>query len=94
MRDISDEDCFHYANSEHVVDVPAGSSLLASASKVPVAVLDYGDFCYTTQFHPEATDETLGTIWRFKAPELMSRYHTRDKGDQLVENFLRLVRDL
>jgi GMP synthase (glutamine-hydrolysing) len=94
MRDISDRDCFHYANSEHVVDIPAGSTLLASSSKVPVAVLDYGDHCYTTQFHPEATEETLGTIWRFKAPELMSRYHSRDKGDRLVENFLRLARDL
>ena len=94
MRDISDRDCFHYANGEHVVDIPAGSTLLASSSKVPVAVLDYGDHCYTTQFYPEATEETLGTIWRFKAPELMSRYHSRDQGDRLVENFLRQVRDL
>ncbi|UCH41049.1 MAG: type 1 glutamine amidotransferase [Gammaproteobacteria bacterium] len=94
MRDIADDDCFHYANSEHVDNVPAGSTLLASSSKVPVAVLDFGNHCYTTQFHPEATDETLGTIWRFKAPELMSRYHTRDRGDRLVENFLRLARDL
>ena len=61
---------------------------------MPVAALDFGDHCYTTQFHPEATDETLGTIWRFKAPELMSRYHSREKGDRLVVNFLELVRDL
>lgn len=94
LRDIADDDCFHYANSEHVTDVPVGSTLLASSSKVPVAVLDFGDHCYTTQFHPEATTETLGTIWRFKAPELMSRYHAREKGDRLVENFLELVRDL
>lgn len=84
---------FHYANSEHVVDILAGSTLLASSSQVPVAALDYGDHVYTTQFHPEATDETLGTIWRFKAPELMSRYHVDDKGDRLVENFLELARD-
>ena len=94
MQGIVDDDCFHYANSEHVVDLPGGSTLLASSSRVPVAVLDYGNHCYTTQFHPEATDETLGTIWRFKAPELMSRYHTLDKGDRLVENFLQLARDL
>ncbi len=94
MRDIADDDCFHYANSEHVTEVPAGSTLLASSSKVPVAALDFGDHCYSTQFHPEATDETLGTIWRFKAPELMSRYHTREQGDRLVENFLQLARDL
>ena len=93
MRDIADGDCFHYANSEHVVELPVGSTLLARSSKVPIAVLDYGDHVYTTQFHPEATDETLSTIWRFKAPELMQNYHTREKGDQLVENFLCLVRD-
>lgn len=94
MRDIGDEDRFHFANSEHVLDVPRGSTLLASSSKVPVAVLDYGDHCYTTQFHPEATEESLATIWRFRAPELMQRYHADDRGDLLVENFLRLARDL
>ena len=93
MRDIVDGDCFHYANSEHVVAVPRGSTLLGSSGRVPVAALDFGDHCYTTQFHPEATEETLGTIWRFKAPQLISRYHARDKGDRLVENFLRLARD-
>jgi GMP synthase (glutamine-hydrolysing) len=94
MRGIADEDCFHYANSEQVANIPRGGSLLASSSRVPVAALDFGDHCYTTQFHPEATDETLGTIWRHKAPQLRLNYHTREKGDQLVENFLHLVKEL
>ena len=94
MAGIGDGACFHYANSEHVVGIPAGSTLLGSSSKVPVAALDYGGHCYTTQFHPEASEETLGTIWRFKAPALMRRYHPRDMGDRLVENFLCLARDL
>jgi GMP synthase (glutamine-hydrolysing) len=94
MQAIADDDCFHYANSEQVANIPPGSSLLASSSRVPVAALDFGDHCYTTQFHPEATDETLGTIWRHKAPELRLNYHTREKGDQLVENFLFLVKEL
>jgi len=93
LQDIADEDCFHYANSEQVVDVPASATLLASSSRVPVALLDYGDHCYTTQFHPEGSDQTLGPIWQHKAPQLMQEYHDRDKGDQLVENFLRLVVD-
>jgi len=42
----------------------------------------------------EATEETLGTIWQHKAPELKRNYPPRDKGDQLVENFLGLVKDL
>ena len=94
MQAIADDECFHYANSEQVANIPPGSSLLASSSRVPVAALDFGDHCYTTQFHPEATDETLGTIWRHKAPELRLNYHTREKGDQLVENFLLLVKEL
>lgn len=94
MHAIADENCFHYANSEQVASVPRGATLLASSSRAPVAALDFGGHCYTTQFHPEATEETLGTIWRHKAPELRLNYHSREKGDQLVENFLRLARDL
>lgn len=90
---IADQDCFHYANGEHVVEVPPGATLLASSAKVPVAALDYGDHCYTTQFHPEGTELTLGPIWQHKAPELMRNYHPDDKGDRLVENFLQLVVD-
>lgn len=93
LTGIAEGDCFHYANSEHVVEVPRGATLLGSSSQVPVAVLDYGGHCYTTQFHPEATEETLGTIWRHRAPELMRRYHSDDLGDRLVENFLVLARD-
>jgi GMP synthase-like glutamine amidotransferase len=94
MKAIPGGSGFHFANSEHVLDVPVGSTLLASSDRVPVAALDFGNHCYATQFHPEGTHETLGTVWRFKAPELMARYHDSGAGDQLVENFLRLVVDL
>jgi GMP synthase (glutamine-hydrolysing) len=93
LRGIHDGDCFQYANSEQVVDVPDGATLLASSSRVPVAALDYGGHCYTTQFHPEGSDQTLGPIWQHKAPHLMQNYHDREKGDRLVENFLQLVVD-
>jgi GMP synthase-like glutamine amidotransferase len=93
FQGVVDQDCFHYANSEQVVDVPAGAELLASSSKVPVAALDYGNHCYTTQFHPEGSELTLGPIWQHKAPQLMHNYHANDRGDRLVENFLRLAVD-
>jgi GMP synthase-like glutamine amidotransferase len=93
MHTIPDQSCFHYANSEHVVEVPYGSTLLGSSSKVPVAALDFGNHCYSTQFHPEATDETLGTIWQHSAPELRQNYNAQDQGNQLVENFLLIVCD-
>jgi GMP synthase (glutamine-hydrolysing) len=91
MRGIADQDCFHYANSEQVVEVPEDAGLLASSGKVAVAALDYGYHCYTTQFHPEGSDQTLGPIWQHTAPQLMANYHANDAGARLVENFLQLV---
>ena len=93
MAGIADGDRFNYANSEHVVEIPAGATLLGHSERVPVAALDFGQHCYSTQFHPEGTDRTLGIIWRHIAPELMRHYRADDAGDRLVENFLHLVRD-
>lgn len=90
MASIAEEADFHFANNEHVTSVPPGATLLASSGKVPVAALDFGDHCYSTQFHPEASDITLGAGWKKAAPELIRNYHDQDAGDQLVENFLRL----
>ena len=58
---------------------------------MPVAALDYGNHCYTTQFHPEGNERTLGTIWQHTAPQLMANYHADEMGDRLVENFLHIV---
>ena len=91
LQGVADQDCFHYANAEQVVGVPAAATLLASSSKEPVAALDYGNHCYTTQFHPEGSEMTLGPIWQHTAPYRMQNYHANDRGDRLVENFLRLV---
>ena len=93
MGDIDSGDSFHYANAEHVTVVPEGASLLASSGRVPVAALDYGGQWYSTQFHPEASAITLGTIWKNSKPELSAGYHDDDRGDRLVENFFRIVRD-
>jgi GMP synthase (glutamine-hydrolysing) len=93
FQGIANHDCFHYANSEQVIAVPSAASLLASSSRVPVAALDYGDHCYTTQFHPEGSELTLGPIWQHTRPQLMQNYHANDRGDRLLENFLRLVVD-
>jgi len=91
MSSILDNACFQYANSEHVAGIPEGCILLASSSKVPVAALDYGNHCYSTQFHPEGSYKTLGTVWRYSRPELMRHYHDQEQGDQLVANFLQIV---
>ncbi len=90
LESIEDGARFHYANREHVTEVPPGSVLLASSGKVPVAALEFGGHWYSTQFHPEATTETLATIWRKSCPELCDQYADVDDGHRLVENFIRL----
>ena len=91
MDGIADGAGFQFANSEHVSNIPEGSTLLATSGKVPVAALDFGNHCYSTQFHPDGTDETLGTVWRNKAPERMKNYWPEENGKRLIENFFRLV---
>lgn len=85
---------FQFANSDYVLDIPKGATLLASSGKTAVAALDFGDHCYSTQFHPEGTHKTLSTVWQFKAPELMDGYHPEEFGYQVVRNFLELVAEL
>jgi GMP synthase (glutamine-hydrolysing) len=94
MKSIPDNSLFQFANAEHVLNVPKSAVLLASSGRVPVAALDFGDHCYSTQFHPEGTFETLGAVWRNKSLELMENYVPEETGYQLVRNFLELVVEL
>ncbi|MDH3438650.1 MAG: hypothetical protein OEN48_16910 [Betaproteobacteria bacterium] len=82
---------FHFANYEHVPVVPHGAALLASADRVPVAALDFGRNWFSTQFHPEATIETMSASWARTHPELCRRYDAGDAGAKLVENFAGLA---
>jgi len=93
MDSVPDESPFQFANTEHVTEVPPGSTLLATSGPVGVAALDFGDHCYTTQFHPEGTHETLSAGWRVTRPELIARYVPETSGYQLVTNFLNIVAD-
>ena len=45
-----------------------------------------------TQFHPEASAETLGASWAVAAPELCDAYHDGDAGNRPIENFFDIVR--
>lgn len=91
MKGIADGDHFHYANAEHVTEVPPAGVLLAHSGKVPVAALDFGGHWYSTQFHPESTVQSLGTIWRNTRPELCRNYFDTHAGNRLVKNFFRIV---
>ena len=92
MRDIDNNAGFQFANSEHVTHVPNNCTLLASSGRVPVAALDFGNHCYSTQYHPEGTHETLSTVWRYEAPELMENYWPENNGFKLLKNFFNIVK--
>lgn len=94
MEGIPDGAGFQFANSEHVRSIPEGSTLLARSGRVSVAALDFGNHCYSTQFHPDGTDETLGTVWRNKAPQRMENYWPEGNGKRLIENFFKIVTSL
>ena len=82
---------FQFANNDQVLNVPGGARLLATSGPVKVAALDFGDHCYSTQFHPEGTWETLSTVWRNASPEYMDNYYPEENGRRLVKNFLGLI---
>lgn len=91
LKSIPENACFQFGNSQHVEEVPKGATLLASSGRNPVAVLDFGNNCYSVQFHPECTDEQISTIWRNTHPERMQNYFAEDNGYQLVSNFFEIV---
>ena len=91
MRSIPDGACFQFGNSQHVANVPQGAVWLAGSGRNPVAVLDFGNQCYSVQFHPECTHDQISTIWRNKQPDLMANYFSEENGYKLVSNFFDIV---
>jgi len=91
LRSIPQGACFQFGNSQHVTSVPDGAVLLAGSGRNPIAVLDFGDHCYATQFHPECTHNQISTIWRHSNPAMMDAYFPEENGYQMVKNFFDIV---
>jgi recombination protein RecR len=79
---------FHFANEEHVTALPAGATILATRPELPCAALDHGGNWLSTQFHPEATAESLATSWRPTRPEFIKNYRPLKNGNLILKNFL------
>jgi len=79
---------FHFANEEHVAAVPAGATVLATRPELPCAALDHGGNWFSTQFHPEATAESMQVSWRRTHPEYAENYRPLKDGSLLLKNFL------
>ena len=83
-----DAPVFHFANSEHVGSAPAGARILATADRMPCAVLDHGGGWYGVQFHPEATHDLLAATWRSESPPVAPAYRPIPEATRLIGNFL------
>ena len=79
---------FHFANEEYVAEHPQGTIILATRPELPCAALDHGGNWYSTQFHPEATAESMQVSWRPTHPEYAVNYHPLENGSLLLKNFL------
>ena len=92
LKSVAPEPRFHFGNEEQVANVPRAASLLVTSDRVPVAALAYGDHWYSTQFHPEASAETMSISWAHSKPALCHAYDNSDAGNQVIENFVDIVR--
>ena len=71
-----------------MAELPQGTTLLATRPELPCAALDHGGNWYSTQFHPEATAESMQVSWRPTHPEYAVNYHPLENGSLLLKNFL------
>lgn len=79
---------FHFANEEHVTAPPKGATVLATRPELPCAALDHGGNWFSTQFHPEATADSMIHSWRPSHPEYVENYRPLKDGSLLLKNFL------
>jgi GMP synthase-like glutamine amidotransferase len=59
MRNLSDPILALQWHGAEVLEVPAGSSVLASTDACPIQSFRYGDHAYGLQFHVEVTKDTV-----------------------------------
>jgi GMP synthase (glutamine-hydrolysing) len=86
---------FHFANSYHIILHPQSDmTVLATTNDSPAVVVDYGYHWYGSQFHPESRIET----WQCNAKQDslidMRQYKFEHVGVQLLENFIKISRDV
>lgn len=80
---------FLFGNEEHVLETPAGATVLATTSVMPNCALDYGRGWSSVQFHPEATASCMTESWGDKAKDYESRYEPTPDAPRMFVNFLK-----
>lgn len=88
FRDIDSTAEFHFANYEHVVEVPDQATALATRGASPAVALDYGGNWVSAQFHPEMSAEAMARSWLPDYPDRARRYRPSPVASQVLYNFL------
>jgi len=79
---------FHFANYEHVVEVPDQAAALATRPSSPAVALDYGGNWVSAQFHPEMSSEAMARSWLPDYPDRARRYRPSPNASRILYNFL------
>lgn len=88
FKDMADDLRFHFGNYQHVVQAPAGTTVLATRPEMPAMVIDYGDNWFSCQYHPEAHCDIFASAWAGTHPEFMDNYVELPKAPLMLRNFL------
>jgi GMP synthase-like glutamine amidotransferase len=86
---FDDASPFFFGNFDRVIDVPEGTTVLATRPSLPAAALDHGGGWVSVQFHPETTCDRMATCWAEVDPAQSARYSFIPGCERMIGNFLR-----
>jgi GMP synthase-like glutamine amidotransferase len=86
---FDDDSPFYFGNSDRVVALPEGTTVLATRPALPAAALDHGGNWVSVQFHPETTCDRMATCWAEIDMRQAARYSFIPGCERMIGNFLR-----
>ncbi len=88
---LPDDVEYNFGNSEYVVGVPPGASVLATLGEARSLALDHGGNWYSIQFHPEISADIMRQFWQHEKPANMENYRPTLEAPKLLANYLTLA---
>lgn len=88
FRGFDDASPFFFGNADRVIDIPVGTTVLATRPNLPAAALDHGGKWVSVQFHPESTCDRMATCWAEVDPAQGAAYTFIPGCERMIGNFL------
>jgi len=85
---FDDSSPFFFGNFDRVIEVPEGTTVLATRPNLPAAALDHGGNWVSVQFHPETTCDRMATCWAEINPAQSARYSFIPGCERMIANFI------